>query len=145
MGGEESEEYKRIRDGSPPVSDSFIDVLLMPIDWWRGLGQSRRSTGRATIFHSIATHEIDDLRAYLRRFNVGFDSTQCVVDRNVALVDIAVGFCDVVDLRVGKSVFVHHIGVYPEICRRVMGYDYIGWHVSGYAAASFYETPFAYF
>lgn len=84
-----------------------------------------------------------DFVALLRGLNVLMNPAIGIVNCGVALVDMAITLCNVIDYLLGLIAFTQDIGVYSEIGNRVMCHDDIRWYMSVDAATTLYETPLA--
>lgn len=111
---------------------------------FRGKGKSVAEVdGDSYDLEVVGADEGQDGVAYGRRIDVGLDAAQGVEDGDTALVDVAVGLCDIIDFLVGEAIFAHYVGVHPEVGRGVMGDDYVRGNVARNAASTLYQTPFA--
>ncbi len=90
----------------------------------------------------VAPDEVYYFRADFRWINVCLDALQGVVNRDAALVNVAVSLGNIVDIGVGEAVFTHYISIHTKICGRIMGNDYIRGYIAGDAASTLYQGPF---
>lgn len=99
--------------------------------------------GNRNDFLVVRSDEVDNVRADVRRVDVGFDTLQRIEYGCARLVDVAVALGYVVDLGVGETMLTHDYGVYSVVRCRVVGDYNVGRHIAHDSAAAFNHYPVA--
>ena len=85
--------------------------------------------------------ECEDSVTHGRWIKVGFNSLHGIEHRCSALINMAVGFCNVIDLLLGVTVFAKYYGIDTEVRSGIVGHNNEGRNIAGDTASPFYEHP----
>lgn len=91
-------------------------------------------------FEVVFAHKFEDIVAHGAVLNIGLDALEGIKHRRRALIYMAVGLCNIVNVFFGEAgMLAHHNGIDAIVDHRVVGHDSIGGHIGADARATLDE------